>query len=264
MSSNDPIRMMSSEFNLWGVKFTHQKCGSGHFELRWQASPDKEVRTQVIAATPSDHRWFMNERAALRRAFKQDGLVLKEQIKKKPAAIVKALQVPEPVETDSEQIKMLRAEVVDLTSVVLHLGRRINRVLSLLTSATASTTAAEGTSPAEQIEQTEHVEPVPALPVPPIEPIAGSIAIPVYAKQQFRGTKAIDHVTANWNSTDSLAKAMNVPRNIAYRKLYYLQGLDLVENDGDRWRRKPSPVKIMHARVKRAPHRRASGHRASL
>src|SRR4051812_21839703 len=118
--ADDPVRMMQAEFDLWGVKFQHATRGSGHIELRWQVSPAKEVRTHIVAKTPSDHRWFMNERAAIRRMFRADGLVLKEQVAerpKPPGKLEKALAAPVHVVTTDDQIRMMRAEIADLSEL---------------------------------------------------------------------------------------------------------------------------------------------------
>jgi hypothetical protein len=195
--ADDPLRMMQAEFELWGVKFQHCTRGSGHIELRWQVSPTKEVRSHIVAKTPSDHRWFMNERAAIRRMFRADGLVLKEQVANKPkqSKIERALSIPTHAENHDTQMRMLRAEVADLTEIVLMLKDRLEDVLT----------------------KPELAPPPPPLPPKPIE------------KLSTRSKKAIEYVSAKWNSIEALARDMEVPLKIALQKLNYLAKTGKVE-----------------------------------
>lgn len=212
--ADDPVRMMQAEFELWGVKFQHCTRGSGHIELRWQVSPVKEVRTHIVAKTPSDHRWFMNERAAIRQKFRADGLVLKEQVVKRPkppGKLEKALAAPTHVVTTDDQIRMLRAEVADLSELVLTLRDRIEDVL---------------TAPVRPAPET-----LPPLP-PPVE------------KLSTRSKKAVEYVSVNWNSVEALARDMDIPLKIALRKLDYLQKKGEVEIARGQCRLMPKPEPI--------------------
>jgi hypothetical protein len=210
--ADDPVRMMQAEFELWGVKFQHCTRGSGHIELRWQVSPVKEVRTHIVAKTPSDHRWFLNERAAIRRMFRADGLVLKEQIvnKPKPGKLEKALAAPAQVITTDDQIKLLRAEIGDLSDLVLSLKERLEDVLTM------------PASPAPE-------------PLPPPAPIE---------KLSTRSKKAIEYVSAKWNSIEALARDMEVPLKTAIQKLNYLAKKGEVEIARGQCRLTPKPEPI--------------------
>lgn len=213
-----PLNMLTSEFRLWGVKFTSRTLSNCHVELRWQASPDKEFRTFVASSTPSDWRAHLNNRSAVRRIFRADGLSLKDQEKPKPI-LHKALELPSPVEKDSDQIRMLRAEIADLTELVLDLSGAVT-VLR------------------------DHVvyQSIPTAPLP-----APAEIIP-QKKPSVRSIKTIDFVSEGWNTTDALAKAMGVETTIAYRKLYYLMKQEKLELSGGRWRKKQKPnLKLVEA-----------------
>lgn len=210
--ADDPLRMMQAEFELWGVKFQHTTRGSGHIELRWQVSPTKEVRSHIVAKTPSDHRWFLNERAAIRRLFRADGLVLKEQITNtpKPSKLEKALSIPTHVESHDHQIKLLRAEIADLSELVLTLRDRLEDVLTMPAS------------------------PAPQEPPPPA----------IVEKLSARSKKAIEYVSAKWNSVEALARDMELPLKIALRKLDYLAKKGDVEIMRGQCRLTPKPVPV--------------------
>ena len=49
---NDQLKQIENEFKIWGVKFETRIRGSNHIELVWRASPDKEIRSYIIAKTP--------------------------------------------------------------------------------------------------------------------------------------------------------------------------------------------------------------------
>lgn len=206
--ADDPVRMMQAEFDLWGVKMQHATRGSGHIELRWQVSPTKEIRTHIVAKTPSDHRWYMNERAAIRRMFRADGLNLKEQVaeRPKPGKLEKALAAPSQVVTTDDQIRMMRAEIADLSELVLTLRDRLEDVLT-----------------------------TPLMPAP--ETLAPEPA-PIVEKPSTRSKKAIEYVSSSWNSVEALARDMELPRIIALRKLKYLEKKGEIEFERGRCRLK--------------------------
>jgi hypothetical protein len=210
MAREDMMHSINSEFKLWGVKFNHRTLGSNHIELRWQVDPVKEVRTHVIASTASDWRAPLNERAAIRRLFKADGLSLKTPEKKKPI-IQKALELPTHVESDADQIRMMRSEIGDLTELVLEMAAYVSTINNQLVSMQAR----------PMIEQK-----------PPEE------------KPSARSIKTIDFVSDSWSSTDALARDMGLSILIAKRKLCYLEKQDILESSGGRWRRKPKKPAI--------------------
>ncbi|MFH0298336.1 hypothetical protein AAFX91_14055 [Bradyrhizobium sp. 31Argb] len=218
--ADDPLRMMSSEFDLWGVKFEHRFRGSGHIEIRWQVSPYKPVRSHIVAKTPSDHRWFLNERARIRQLFRQDGLTLKEEVKKQPQPVQipqpvgkleKALQIPQPVETDRELLRSLRTDIADLTDLVLDLTMRLDQLVA-----------------------------TPGAPVaaPAAEPAPPAVEAPAKKQQPFRGVDIVSCMSDGWNSIEAIAKAADIPIKIAHRKLYYLQRKGVLETSKGRCRRK--------------------------
>jgi hypothetical protein len=223
MAREDALHVISSEFKLWGVKFQKRDLGSGHIELRWQVTPDKEVRRHVVPKTGSDHRGPLNSRAQVRRLFQQDGLVLKEilaQPRKKPA-LQRALEVPEPVETDADQVRLMRGEIADLTDAVFRLTRVVAQMKQI-------------------------VMPTPVAPVvqesPPVE------VKPVEVKKPApRRIKAIEHLSESWNTTDALARSMGISKEFAYRKLYYLVKIDAAELCGGSWRKKPPSLRLVAA-----------------
>lgn len=210
MAKDDALSLLRSEFNLWNVKFSHREIGSGHIELRWQVTPDKEVRSYIIAKTPGDHRGALNARADIRKLFRADRLTLNEPVKK-PPALHKALAIPKAVETDRDQIRMLRAEVADLTDMVMELVGKMDGM--------------QAPAPA----------PAPA-PITPAPVARGT------RKQPYRNINSLEYVSEGWTSLAAIARDMNVPINIAQRKLYYLQRKGVLENSGERWRRAPLDI----------------------
>lgn len=209
--NEDVLKNIQSEFRLWGVKPRVDYTNSGHIRLTWNATPDKPERMTIIPKTGSDWRGWMNARADIRRLFKQDGLNLKQECAKPKPVLAKALAIPEPVERDIDQIKLLRAEVGDLSELVLELAATITDLKAII-----------GAPPAPPIQ--------PELPV--------ATPVMVSAKPSMR-IKAIDFVSENWSSTDALARDMNLTPMFAYRKLYYLVTRDKVELCNGNWRKKP-------------------------
>lgn len=207
----DALSFLKSEFRLWGVKFTANTLNSGHIELVWRATPDKETRRYIIPKTPGDHRGPLNARAKIRAMFKQDGLSLKDQITKPKPVLQQALAIPEPVERDVDQLKLLRAEVADLTEMVFELAGVITSLR-------------------------DHVTPAPPPAVVAPEPIV----VPQMIKPKIRSIKALDFLSEAWNTTDALARDMGLSKEIAYRKLYYLMKNDQAELCGGSWRKKPT------------------------
>jgi hypothetical protein len=191
--NDNAFSLVSAEFKLWGVKFESRMLNGGHIEVIWQASPDREIRRHVLSKTPSDWRTALNDRSRIRRLLKYDGLKplpLCTKTKPKPS-LAKALELPQPappVETDADQIKILRAEIGDLTDLVLDLVTTIKNL-----------------SPASS-------------PAPVAEIAAPVIALPAKTTR----VKIIEHVTKNWNSTETIARDAGLTKEMAYRKLYYL------------------------------------------
>lgn len=226
--NEDVLKNLKSEFKLWGIRPHVEYLNSGHIELVWQATPDKPERRHVIAKTGSDWRGWLNARSIIRRQFKQDGLSIKEQIRKPKPVITKALELPEPIERDVDQIKLLRAEVADLSELTLRMMTMLKELIAV--------------SPPVD---------VPAFIAPPP---------PAPSGPSIRSIKAIDFVSNNWNSLDALARDMGVDQKFAYRKLYYLLKQGDVELENGRWRKKQQPAAAIIPEVAKRKARGLNGH----
>lgn len=212
----DALSQLSSEFKLWGVKFTSNVMNSGHIELVWRATPDKETRRYIIPKTSSDWRGPLNARSKIRQLFKADGLTLKQECAKPKPVLHKALEIPQHVEKDADQIRMLRAEVADLTDWVVDMAGIVSTLRDVL--------VAQRTPVVEEPVQPQEKPPSP---------------IPESKKPSVRSITTIDFVSDAWSSTAAIARDMGLPANIAYRKLYYLMRQDIIELSGGSWRKKP-------------------------
>jgi hypothetical protein len=206
MARTDALSLLRSEFILWHVNFCHEDTRSGHIKLRWQVAPEKPVRSYIIAKTGSDHREWLNARADIRRLFRADGLSLREVLKSKPGALRKALELPPRFETESDQLRMLRCEVAELTELVIELSNIIIDDRSMT-------------------HRWHHVF---------------DTALSEQKTPSIRSIKAIDFVSDDWNSTEAIAHEMKLSVPVAYRKLFYLRQKGLVELARGRWRKRPS------------------------
>jgi hypothetical protein len=223
MAEDSVLNLIASEFKLWGVKFQHQRSGSGHIELAWQVSPDKEVRKTYLPHTSSDWRSWLNMRSQVRRMFQQDGLSLKKPEKPEPV-LRKALSVPkDPPEKPEDQFKAMRAEIADLTNFVLELGGIVSGLCDIIKQ-----------QPVMQITAQPSPEPVPIPAFLPPEPMPLKTRAP-----NTRGSKVIDYLSFNWNSLDAIARDMGLSPIVVKRKLVYLYQKDLVQLDQGRWRKTP-------------------------
>jgi predicted transcriptional regulator len=234
----DALSQIASEFKLWGVKFTSRDTNGNHVEVQWQATPDKEIRRYVIAKTSSDWRGPLNAISHIRRTFKADGLTLKKQecAREKPM-LAKALALPEPVEKDADQIRMLRAEVADLTELVLEMASEISVVRELVQIISVSPAVVPA---APVVEMPQFLPPESAPPSPPPPPA------PAPKKKPTTRIKAIDFISEAWSSTEALARDMGLHPRMAHRKLYYLMQCGRIEQAEGRWRKKikvePTPL----------------------
>lgn len=228
MAREDALHLLGSEFKLWGVRFDHRMMNGGHIELAWRATPDKELRTYVIAKTGGDSRGWLNARADIRRLFRADGLSLKEPVKAKPI-LHKVLAAPQHVEKDADQIRLLRAEVGELTEMVFELAA----VISSLRGDLAPKAEA----------------PVVAVNMDAPTPAATTKRV---TTPGIRSIDALDYVSSGWNSTEALARDMGLSATQTYAKLYYLmtkKGAE-IEVSGGRWRKNPK-LKLVAAAGKR-------------
>lgn len=210
MKRNEAFDFVTEELRTRGIKFDTEKTGSNHLELRWQL-PDKELRTVFLPNTPSDHRGRLNARAHVRRLLKQDGvdLAVPDPLKpRKPAALLaRALALPKAHEpTTPELIRALRAEIADLTDLVLDLSGTMNMLR-------------------------DHV--MRQQPPPPPQ-----------KKPSVRSKNILDFLTTSWSGLDAIARDMEVDRKIVYRKCYYLR--DKIDLDKDRARLKPAKPHAVH------------------
>lgn len=237
MAEDSVLNNILSEFKLWGLKPTIEHRNGGHIELQWQVSPDKEPRRTILPKTGSDWRGWLNQRAQVRRMFKQDGLRdPRDTIPKKPEPILqKALSPPPPPpEKPEDQIKSMRCEIADLTELVLELGSLVSKLCDIEKPPVAI--AAQAPQPQE-----------PAPPPPP----------PKRARNT-RGNKVIDYLSNNWNSLDAIARDMGLEQIIVKRKLVYLAKNGAVELSDGRWRKTPPP-KAETAAVPKAKRKKVNG-----
>jgi hypothetical protein len=199
------------------------------------------MRRYVIAKTSSDWRGPLNAISHIRRTFKADGLTLKKQecAKEKPV-LAKALALPEPVEKDADQVRMLRAEVADLTELMMKMYGSIRMLRHTIA------TMQNAPAPAALVEVPTFLPPAVAPPPPPQEALPlfqvlqpQQVLKPLVKKPSVRSIKTINFVGDAWSSTDALARDMGLPVKIAYMKLYYLMKQDIIELSGGRWRKKP-------------------------
>ncbi|QOZ68905.1 hypothetical protein [Bradyrhizobium arachidis] len=215
---NELTEIALNELKAHGIKGHLRDTNGGHIEITWQVVPEKQVRTIIVAKTTSDWRSRMNTRADVRRLLRADNVTLKMQHEKKPQKVQqfdKALALPQP-ETLSvpDQLKALRAEVGDLTALVLRLTK---------ISATVRDTVAV------------HV-PRPEAIVPP--------------PPSSRSVKLVEYLSEDrWVTIDTLPRDTGLKPEQIKLKLQYLKQHDLVEVYRGQVRLKPpkpKPEKKIH------------------
>lgn len=216
MKRNEEVEFAVAELERFNIRFDTRQTDGGHVEIAWQVSPDKEIRRIFTSATPSDHRTRLNARSYIRRALRQDGVNLdpKPPTPKKSATLEKALRVPEPVETIPDQLRAIRAELSDLTELLLDLSSGIASLRDR--------------------------EPVQAPAILPAE-------VKDAKKPSVRSKKAIDFLTAAWSSIEAIARDLELPVDVTYRKLYYLKNKDQVELRRGQCRLKPGKIQLLRA-----------------
>lgn len=227
MRRHEELEFAVAELEQHNIKYATRPTDGGHIEIIWQVSPDKEVRRVFTSKTPSDHRTRLNARAFIRRALRQDGVDIDSKHisppKKQPAALEKALQVPRQGPTIPEQLEALRSDVADVADLLLD-------VLNLIS----------------ELKGIQNAQPVVIQP---------TSVVPSYSppKTSVRSKKAIDYVSAGWNSLEALARDMDLPVNITYRKLYYLKNQGLVELKGGRCRLVPKEITAPQSLIETLP-----------
>jgi hypothetical protein len=132
---NELLTFALRELKSHGIKPQHRSLGSGHMEIAWQATPDKEPRRIVLASTSSDWRARTNVRAEIRRFLRADNVSLKpvQKPQRKPQSAPKleeALELPpaEGLSTD-DRIDALSQEIADLSQLVLRLTKAVKNLL---------------------------------------------------------------------------------------------------------------------------------------
>jgi biotin operon repressor len=207
MRRNEALDFVTSELSSRGIRFDTATSGSNHIEIRWQVSPDKEVRSFFAPNTPSDHRGRLNARAAVRRLLKADGVNLEPPASRKPAALLhRALELPKHVDPVPDQLKALRGELADLTELMLDLSGTVTMIR----------------------EHILHREPKPAPPPKP---------------PSARSVKIMDYIVANWSSLDALARDTGLTEAAIWRKLHYLKTKKGAHIDLERHRVRIHPTK---------------------
>lgn len=215
MRRNEELEFAVAELKRHNIKYETRETNGGHIEIRWQVSPDKEVRKVFTSKTPSDYFSRMNARSVIRNALRHDGVDLERKpSEKKPKLLEKALQQPQPAETIPDQLHSIRSELADITELLLD----FSNVLGLLRDGL--------------LVQSTPVEAVtPDVKAPPPKP-------------SVRSKKAIEFVSVSWNSLDAIARDMELPLEVTYRKLYYLKQQDKVEFRGGQCRLKPAKLAL--------------------
>jgi len=215
MKRHEELEFAVAELEQHNIKYATRTTEGGHIEIVWQVSPDKEIRRVFTSKTPSDHRTRLNARAFIRRALRQDGIDIDKKqttaTKKSPAVLERALQAPRQGPTIPEQLEALRSDVADIVDLLLDVSNAIAELKSMQS--------------AQQPTILASPESAPTYSAP---------------KPSVRSKKAIEYVSAGWNSLDALARDMDLPVNITYRKLYYLKNLGLVELEGGKCRLTPT------------------------
>lgn len=233
MAEDSVLNNIASEFKLWGVKFKQEYSNGGHIELTWQVSPDKPVRNTFIPKTGSDWRGWLNQRANVRRLFKQDGLDLKEPPKRE-SLLHKALSMPkEPPEPQQDQLRAMRAEIGELTEMVLELASIMSGFAGL-PKTEAMTAMAQAPQPVEPPPM-----PMPIPPPPPPLEFELRVAALRQRAPNTRSKQAITYLSNNWNSLDAIARDMGLDKVVVKRKLVYLAGQGKAELSDGRWRKPP-------------------------
>lgn len=116
-----------------------------------------------------------------------------------------------------DQLRAIRSEIADLTDLMLDIANAMSALRE---------------------------QPVEQAPPPPPQPVA---AEPPAKKPSVRSKKAIEFVSANFNSIEAIARDMELPVDVTYRKLYYLQGKDEVELRRGECRLKPKKPALVRA-----------------
>lgn len=215
---NEELDFAVAELKRHNIKFETRETNGGHIEIRWQVTPDKEVRKVFTSKTPSDYLTRMNARSVIRNTLRHDGVALERKpTEKKPKLLEKALQPPQPVETIPDQLQGIRSELADITDLLLDLSNVLGALRGILPVQTPPVAAAL----------------VPVLEVPPSP------------KASVRSKKAIQVVSTNWNSVEAIARDLELPVNVTYRKLYYLKQQDKVEFRDGQCRLKPAKLQLV-------------------
>jgi hypothetical protein len=216
MRRHEEVEFAVEELKRHNIRHDVRDTDGGHVEIAWQVSTDKEVRRVFTSKTPSDHRSRLNARSVIRQFLRQDGVDLAPKppvVKQKPKLLEKALQAPRHEPTIPEQLSAMRAEMADLTDLLLD----ISSAIAIIRDRGSMHAAPPPT----------HVAAAPQIPL---------------KQQSVRSKKAITYISKAWNSLDAIAKELGLPRDITYRKLYYLKQQDIIEFDGGRCRLKPEPI----------------------
>jgi hypothetical protein len=217
---NEVVQTIVKELSLHGIRHTKDFSGSGHVRIAWQTNQFKPMREYYAPSTPSDNRSRLNARAEVRRFLTADGVDITAKAvreAKPPGVFAKALQLPsqEPVVSLTDQVKMLRAEISDLTDLILGMA-------ALVPVAVVAAPVAEPTP--EPVIETLPVE-IAETSVPILPKKGAHINLTPYLR---RGT---------WKSVADIAKESGLPNFLVSRKLQWLKHSGIAEISFGLWRK---------------------------
>jgi hypothetical protein len=266
---NPEVEAVTSELHKVGIKPEIEVTAGGHVRISWRATPDKELRTLFTSKTGSDYRGRLNIRANVRALLKQDNVHAPEKTPKPKAAIEKILELPKPTVSFPDQVAAMRAEISDLTDLVLDLACLVKAslgqtIVPLAPEAPPASLAAP--EPAAPLPATPRIAPEPARPLPaslaqqrlaldgdkPARGKAGGKRV-IVANRKMR---VLDHVGAQWVRIEAIMVKMGLDYKQVYNKLYQQKIAGRIELSHAQARLLPG------ARV--APLRKVNGHARSI
>lgn len=133
MAGDTELAIVLKELKAVGIRPRVEERGSGHKAVVWQASPDKAERMYVVPNSGSDWRGCLNARADVRRFLRADNVSPPEHRPAPKPILHHALEVPTTHVTVPEQISMLRAEIAELTNLMLAMADEVKALRAVKT-----------------------------------------------------------------------------------------------------------------------------------